>query len=72
MADGTWRSAAEVAIEMSNRKMKFTSPNQLGSLLTNTPGFENRRATERWRFGLGMYRLYNQSLFEQWIEVKKP
>lgn len=72
MSDGKWRSAAEVGLEMSKAKFNFTSPNQLGSLLSNTPGFISKKASERWRFGLGLYKLDNPTAFSVWIERKKP
>jgi len=67
MSDGQWRTAKEVGELMASKNWSYTSIQQIGNLLSNTPGYARRRSTDRLTYNLGIYRLENEATFKKWM-----
>ena len=67
MADGVWRTAAQIGGIFSSHRWSYRSNGQLGNLLARTPGFDRRKVGHR--SSVYEYQFTNRSAFDEFMRV---
>jgi|5B_taG_2_1085324.scaffolds.fasta_scaffold453637_1 hypothetical protein len=73
MEDGEWLLARDIIDRLNNAgySKHYKSGQQVGSLCTATPGFENKKSTQHATYNRSVYRLVSRARFDKWLEEQK-